>query len=111
MHYYYFIICHLFFHSNFSISQVFAAETAEVLTFHQVSIKNICEKEGWVEQDPKEVLKAVYECIEKTVDNMRRLDIDPSDIVAIGITNQRETTIVWDNTTGEPLYNAIGKII
>nr|XP_018914333.1 PREDICTED: glycerol kinase-like isoform X1 [Bemisia tabaci]XP_018914334.1 PREDICTED: glycerol kinase-like isoform X1 [Bemisia tabaci]XP_018914335.1 PREDICTED: glycerol kinase-like isoform X1 [Bemisia tabaci]XP_018914336.1 PREDICTED: glycerol kinase-like isoform X1 [Bemisia tabaci] len=86
---------------------VFAAETAEVLTFHQVSIKNICEKEGWVEQDPKEVLKAVYECIEKTVDNMRRLDIDPSDIVAIGITNQRETTIVWDNTTGEPLYNAI----
>jgi len=39
------------------------------------------------------------------------LTIDPADIVAIGITNQRETTIVWDSITGEPLYNAIGKIV
>jgi len=39
------------------------------------------------------------------------LTIDPADIVAIGITNQRETTVVWDSVTGEPLYNAIGKIV
>lgn len=39
------------------------------------------------------------------------MTIDPADIVAIGITNQRETTIVWDSVTGEPLYNAIGKIV
>lgn len=37
------------------------------------------------------------------------MTIDPSDIVAIGVTNQRETTVVWDSVTGEPLYNAIGK--
>jgi len=42
--------------------------------------------------------------------NLRQLTIDPADIVAIGVTNQRETTVVWDSVTGEPLYNAIGKI-
>lgn len=41
----------------------------------------------------------------------RSLEIDPADIKAVGITNQRETTIVWDKTTGQPLYNAIGLYI
>ncbi|XP_017875009.1 glycerol kinase-like isoform X2 [Ceratina calcarata] len=87
---------------------VFAADTAEVLTYHQVSISQSCPKEGWVEQDPLEILKAVRECLHQTVFNLRQLTIDPSDIVAVGITNQRETTVVWDSITGEPLYNAIG---
>ncbi|CAK9813819.1 Glycerol kinase 3 [Anthophora plagiata] len=86
---------------------VFAADTAEVLTYHQVSISQSCPKEGWVEQDPMEILKAVRECLNQTVFNLRQLTIDPSDIVAVGITNQRETTVVWDSITGEPLYNAI----
>jgi len=47
--------------------------------------------------------------MEITVNNLRKLEIDPVDIVAIGITNQRETVIVWDKYTGQPLYNAIGK--
>jgi glycerol kinase len=47
--------------------------------------------------------------MEITVNNLRKLEIDPADIVAIGITNQRETVIVWDKYTGQPLYNAIGK--
>lgn len=80
-----------------------------MLTYHQVSISQSCPKEGWVEQDPIEILQAVRECINQTVFNLRQLTIDPSDIIAIGITNQRETTIVWDSITGEPLYNAIGK--
>ncbi|CAL7946799.1 unnamed protein product [Xylocopa violacea] len=54
-----------------------------------------------------EILEAVRECLHQTVFNLRQLTIDPSDIVAVGITNQRETTVVWDSTTGEPLYNAI----
>lgn len=87
---------------------MFAANTAEVLTYHQVSISQLCPKEGWVEQDPMEILKAVRECLNQTIFNLRQLTIDPSDIVAIGITNQRETTVVWDSVTGEPLYNAIG---
>ncbi|XP_053989074.1 glycerol kinase-like [Hylaeus volcanicus] len=86
---------------------VFAANTAEVLTYHQVAISQSCPREGWVEQDPVEILKAVRECLNQTVFNLRQLTIDPSDIVAIGITNQRETTVVWDSVTGEPLYNAI----
>ena len=54
-----------------------------------------------------DVLQAVRECILKTTDDLRKLDIDPGDIVAVGITNQRETTILWDKITGKPLYNAI----
>ncbi|XP_076292299.1 glycerol kinase 3 isoform X2 [Lasioglossum baleicum] len=86
---------------------VFAANTAEVLTYHQVAITQSYPKEGWVEQDPIEILKAVKECLYQTVFNLRQLTIDPRDIVAVGITNQRETTVVWDSVTGEPLYNAI----
>ncbi|XP_043506027.1 glycerol kinase-like isoform X2 [Polistes fuscatus] len=86
---------------------VFAAETAEVLTYHQISISQIYPKEGWVEQDPIEILNAVRECLRQTVFNLEQLTIDPTDIVAIGITNQRETTVVWDSVTGKPLYNAI----
>jgi glycerol kinase len=55
-----------------------------------------------------QILKAVRDCIEITVDNLQKLDIDPSHIVAIGITNQRETVVIWDRYTGKPLYNAIG---
>ncbi|XP_043280581.1 glycerol kinase-like [Venturia canescens] len=86
---------------------VFAANTAEVLTYHQVPISQSYPKEGWVEQDPIEILNAVKECLSQTVYNLQQLTIDHSDIVSIGVTNQRETTVVWDSVTGEPLYNAI----
>lgn len=51
------------------------------------------------------------ECLNKTIYNLRKLEIDPKDIVAVGITNQRETTVLWDKITGKPLYNAIGKFL
>ncbi|XP_001603134.1 glycerol kinase-like isoform X1 [Nasonia vitripennis] len=86
---------------------VFAANTAEVLTYHQKELKVSYPQEGWVEQDPMEILEAVHECLNQTVENLKQLTINPADIVAIGITNQRETTIVWDTKTGKPLYNAI----
>lgn len=86
---------------------IFSARTAEVLTYHQIRIAQNCPREGWVEQDPLAILSAVKECINETVENLKKLDIDPADIVAVGITNQRETTIVWDPKTGKPLYNAI----
>lgn len=65
----------------------------------------------WVEQDPKEILQSVYECIEKTCEKLGQLNIDISNIKAIGVSNQRETTVVWDKVTGEPLYNAVGKLL
>lgn len=79
-----------------------------MLTFHQLDVKSIHPKEGWVEQNPVEILNAVKKCIEVTIENLIQLEIDPSDILAVGITNQRETVILWDKYTGEPLYNAIG---
>jgi len=67
-------------------------------------IKQYFPNPGWIEHDPKEywdtVVKSAKEAMEKG-------DADPSEIDSIGITNQRETTILWDRETGEPLYNAI----
>ncbi|MCX5748752.1 MAG: glycerol kinase GlpK [Candidatus Saganbacteria bacterium] len=59
-------------------------------------------KPGWVEHKPEEIWKSVNNSIQKVLSK-----IDPSSIAAIGITNQRETTIVWDKKTGKPVYNAI----
>ncbi|XP_058884849.1 glycerol kinase-like isoform X2 [Acipenser ruthenus] len=86
---------------------VFNAKTAELLSHHQVEIKQKFPKEGWVEQDPKQILQSVYECMERTCEKLSQLGIDLSNIKAIGVSNQRETTVVWDKITGEPLYNAI----
>lgn len=81
----------------------------KVITSHQIEIKQKYPQEGWVEQDPMEILTAVYECINKVIEKLKELGIDSSDIKAVGVTNQRETTIIWDKKTGEPLHNAIGK--
>ncbi|XP_065394376.1 glycerol kinase isoform X7 [Macaca fascicularis] len=89
------------------LAQVFNSKTAELLSHHQVEIKQEFPREGWVEQDPKEILHSVYECIEKTCEKLGQLNIDISNIKAIGVSNQRETTVVWDKITGEPLYNAV----
>ncbi|XP_066517501.1 glycerol kinase isoform X1 [Hoplias malabaricus] len=86
---------------------VFNAKTAELLSHHQVEIQQSFPKEGWVEEDPKEILQSVYECMDRTCEKLTQLNIDISNIKAIGVTNQRETTLVWDKETGEPLYNAI----
>ena len=75
-------------------------------------IKGIAQKEfdqyypqpGWVEHNPREIWSSQISVARETMANM---GIDASDIAAIGITNQRETTIVWDKETGEPVYNAI----
>lgn len=55
-----------------------------------------------------QLLNTSVTCIAKACENLKNLAIAFEDIKAIGITNQRETTIVWDKNTGQPLYNAIG---
>jgi glycerol kinase len=62
---------------------------------------------GWHEHDPKELIRSVEQCIEKATYLFQDNGHDIKDIKAVGITNQRETTVVWDTNTGEPLYNAI----
>ncbi len=59
---------------------------------------------GWVEHDPQEIWQRTEEVIAEA---MRQKSLAPSDLAAIGITNQRETTILWDRRTGEPVGNAI----
>lgn len=61
-----------------------------------------------MEQDPKEILVAVKACIKIVNHKLDMLSMKIDEIVTVGITNQRETTVVWDANTGEPLYNAIG---
>lgn len=61
-------------------------------------------KSGWVEHDPLEILTSQLSC---AVEVMGKTGARPRDLVALGITNQRETTIVWDRETGKPVYNAI----
>lgn len=87
---------------------MFAAQTAEVLTYHQIAIPHITPKEGWVEQDPILIIQSVIETVNVTCENLKKLNINPEDIVSVGITNQRETTVVWDSKTGKPLHNALG---
>ncbi|XP_018579616.1 glycerol kinase [Anoplophora glabripennis] len=86
---------------------VFASKTAEVLTYHQVDVPHIVPREGWFEQDPMLILHSVIETIDVSCENLKKLNINYEDIVAVGITNQRETTVLWDPTTGKPLYNAL----
>ena len=59
---------------------------------------------SWVEHDPFEILTSQLSCV---VEVMGRSGVQPRDVAALGITNQRETTIVWDRETGRPIYNAI----
>lgn len=88
-------------------TQVFAAQNAEILTDYEVSLTQISHKPGWIEICPIEIWKSVVECIENATKNLTILDISIADIVAIGVTNQRETTVLWHKLTGVPLYNAI----
>lgn len=61
-------------------------------------------KEGWVEHDPTEIYSSQYGVMMEAI---AKSGISASDIAAIGITNQRETTVLWDKETGKPIYNAI----
>ncbi|PKM64080.1 MAG: glycerol kinase, partial [Firmicutes bacterium HGW-Firmicutes-20] len=66
--------------------------------------EQIYPKAGWVEHRPLDIWNSQ---IETTRNILREAKVAPEDIVAVGITNQRETTIIWDKNTGEPIYNAI----
>ena len=66
--------------------------------------RQIYPKPGWVEHDPLEIISRTREVV---AEGMERRGLAPGDLAAIGITNQRETTVVWDRNTGEPVYNAL----
>lgn len=75
-----------------------------VIAVDQKEHQQIYPKPGWVEHDALEIWQRTQEVIQG---GLSKGKISPQDIVAIGITNQRETTVVWDKHTGKPIYNAI----
>jgi len=76
----------------------------KVVGQHQVEHRQILPQAGWVEHDANEIWERAQEVI---VGALKQADILGSDLAGIGITNQRETTVVWDVATGQPLSNAI----
>ncbi|MBR5950001.1 MAG: glycerol kinase, partial [Actinomycetaceae bacterium] len=76
----------------------------EPVSHGQLEHEQIMPHQGWVEHDAREIWQRVRETISLALTNG---NVSPSEIAAVGVTNQRETTIVWDKRTGEPVYNAI----
>ncbi|KAI0553842.1 glycerol kinase [Xylaria curta] len=74
---------------------------------HQIEFENHYPHSGWHDHDPADLISSVETCIEKATEQFVAQGYDISQIKAIGITNQRETTVCWDKITGEPLCQAV----
>ena len=76
---------------------------SQVVASCQQEFEQIFPDDGWVEHNPEDIWRSTLQSVKSVIEKSAA----PADIVAIGITNQRETTLIWDRTTGKPLYNAI----
>ena len=76
--------------------EIFASSYREITQFYP--------EPGWVEHDPHEILESVYACIKELLETSK---VAAKDIITMGITNQRETTVIWERETGEVIYKAI----
>lgn len=79
-------------------------KNGKIHSMAQKEFSQIYPQPGWVEHDPREIWASQ---LAVTTEAMAKVMAQPEDIAAIGITNQRETTIIWDRKSGEPIYNAI----
>lgn len=79
-------------------------DKGKVISSAYQEFKQYYPKPGWVEHDPEEIWQKTQKLIALAIKNGK---LNPKDAVAIGITNQRETSVVWDKKTGKPVYNAI----
>jgi glycerol kinase len=79
-------------------------QQGEIIDIAQQEFQQIFPTSGWVEHDPEEIWNTQFGVLQKVISDNR---IDYKSIAAIGITNQRETTVLWDRATGQPIYNAI----
>ena len=78
--------------------------SGHVLGIHHVPLTQHYPRPGWVEHDPDDIWQTQLEAAHRAI---ARAAVSPADIAAIGVTNQRETTVVWDRLTGEPVHPAI----
>ena len=79
-------------------------EQGQLIDMAQQEFEQIYPKSGWVEHNPAEILKTQFATLAEVI---AKNNVSPNEIAAIGITNQRETTVVWDKNTGKAIYNAI----
>lgn len=79
-------------------------QDANILGMGQAELTQIYPRPGWVEHDPMQILETQLEVIRAA---LRQADISPKQLSAVGLTNQRETGVVWEKATGRPIYNAI----
>ena len=77
---------------------------ANIVSISQMEIEQICPHDGWVEHNPSEIWMKTYQTIENVI---KQSKVSVSEIAGIAITNQRETSILWDKNTGEEIYNAV----
>ena len=78
--------------------------TGRIVSSEQREHEQVYPRPGWVEHDPEEIWRRTQEVITSALE---RRALTASDLAAVGITNQRETTVLWDRRTGQPIYNAI----
>ncbi len=83
-----------------NIKGISFSEGGEILESKEIKTEPIFPKQGWVEQDPKKLIDAVYYLLDHLEDNVGKA-------AGVGITNQRSSSVVWDKETGEPFYNII----
>ena len=79
-------------------------EKGEIVSLAQRPFPQIYPRPGWVEHDPMDILSSQFGALAEAFE---KSGLERGDIAAIGVTNQRETAIVWDRATGRPVYNAI----
>jgi glycerol kinase len=87
-----------------SSRSVIINESQEIIAMNQQEFTQIFPQSGWVEHNANDILNTQLSALKKTI---KQANIHPSEIAGIGITNQRETTVVWHKKTGKPIYNAI----
>ena len=87
-----------------SVRAIVFDQEGQIQAVAQKEIRQIYPKPGWVEQDPQEIWFSQFTV---AVEALGRARVHPADIAGLGITNQRETTVVWDRKTGDAVYNAI----
>ena len=78
--------------------------SGQIVSVGQKEHEQIFPKAGWVEHNPIEIWDNIRSCV---ADALQKAQVNRHEIAAVGITNQRETVVVWDKNTGEPVYNAI----
>ncbi|WP_420551944.1 glycerol kinase GlpK [Tenacibaculum aiptasiae] len=87
-----------------SSRSVIINESGEIIGIDQQEFSQIFPQSGWVEHNAEEILTTQLSTLKNVI---QKANIPPNEIAGIGITNQRETTVVWDKNTGKPIYNAI----